>query len=796
MGISDTQRRAEYRDRTDVQIGFWFYVTAREGCPRNLSGISQSSFEGAKTMGIQFVRSTFARTTVVSRSIWGMILLGSLTCLGLSGCGGNFNNLPQVNSAADGEVKTVSIGNLQGSVSGGQSPIYLGHVFLMKASTGGYGAMSISLLQASANTTQDTTSAFAQAYHAQFATYPYYVTTDGAGYFNITGDYTCNYNTTSPSASDELFLINLSGNATYVPGNPPTGGNTNPYIGEMSVLGQCPSNGTFAGHLNFIVMNEVSTVAAAYALAGFESNSYSVGSSGTTQALVGITNAFANANQLYDIGGSNTLNEARLVTPNGNGTVPYKLVNTLADIIASCINESNATLVPPTTTNCKTLYNDTGNAPETASAMVYIAQHPNTPNLSALYNLASSQPPFADTLTSAPKDFTVGIQYRGSPSLSNPVDVAVDAAGDAWVTSSNGYLSKLSPQGVQATNSPFSVPNANYVAIDSTGNAWATGGSQVYELANSGTAVSGTPYSGGGLFTAGLGGIAVDANGTYVTNPNAGISLITLTTTGDVIQISGPSTNPTYRIYYNGVLGLGNIVVLNGIPNVNQVTNGATGSVWISGDSMTCLLTLSILCGGLDVQQLSDTADFPSGLLFSAPVTETSNWPASGNPFSCFLILACGATEQPEGVAVDNGGRAWVAVDAQTSAATGTTGVDELAVASSSNGAVNGRYTGGGINTPFGVSIDGAGNVFVANSKSGAGSISEFTSSGTAVSGSSGYGSAVVTAPTNLDIDESGDVWVVNPGSSGSVTEFIGIATPTVRPLAAAAASSELGSKP
>lgn len=738
-------------------------------------------------MGIQFVRRAAG-----SRGIWSMVLFGSLTCMGLSGCGGNFNNLPQVNTSVDGDVKMIPIGNLQGSVYGGQAPIYQSHVFLMKASTAGYGQMSISLLQPGANTTQDTTSAFAQAYHAQFATYPYYVTTDSAGDFNITGDYTCSSNTTTPSASDELFVVGMGGNASYVPGNPPTGGSLNPYIGGMAVLGQCPSNGTFSGHLNFIVMNEVSTVAASYALAGFASNSYSVGSSGTTLAFVGITNAFANASQLYDIGGSTPLNEARLVTPGGNGTVPNKLINTLADIIAACINEGSASAFPPTTTNCQTLYNDTAHAPDTASAMLYIAQHPSLPSLSALYGLVGSQPPFGDTLSSAPKDFTVGIQYKGTPSLTNPVDVVVDGAGSAWVTSSNGFISKLTPQGAQVANSPFTVPGANYAAIDSFGNAWVTAGSSVYELASSGTTVSGTPYSGNGL-AAGLGGIAVDANGAYVTNPNAGLGLLGLTTTGDVIRISGPSTSPTYGTYYNGVVSLGT-TVLGNIPNVSQITNGTTGTVWISGDTLTCLLGLSVICGGLDVQQLNDIEDFPATLLFPSPMTTTTQFPPGGAiSYSCILVLGCGAIVQPEGVAVDSTGRGWAAVDGETS--NGVTGVDELAVISTVGG-VTGRFTNGGISVPFGVSIDGAGNVFVTNSSASASSISEFTNTGTAISGSTGYGSTAVAAPTNLDIDESGDVWVVSPGSNGYVTEFIGIATPVVRPLSAAVASNKLGTMP
>ena len=244
----------------------------------------------------------------------------------------------------------------------------------------------------------------------------YYVVTNGYGNFDITGDYTCNYNATTPSQSDELYLVSLGGNDTYVPGNPPTGGANNAYIGLMSVLGQCPSTGTFAGQISFIYMNEVSTIAAAYALAGFAGNSHSVGSGSSAQAQVGMANAFANANQLYDITGSSPYHEARQVTPNGTGSiggvVPYKLINTLANIMATCINQG-LTAAIPTSGTCQTLYNDTNNAPDAASAMIYIAQHPSK-NVTALFNLQPSSVEFPDDLASKPNDFTVGYQLSGN----------------------------------------------------------------------------------------------------------------------------------------------------------------------------------------------------------------------------------------------------------------------------------------------------------------------------------------------------------------------------------------------
>jgi hypothetical protein len=55
----------------------------------------------------------------------------------------------------------------------------------------------------------------------------------------------------------------------------------------------------------------------------------------------------------------------------------------------------------------------------------------------------------------------------------------------------------------------------------------------------------------------------------------------------------------------------------------------------------------------------------------------------------------------------------------------------------------------------------------------------------------------VLNQPFNLDIDGSGDVWIANAAPNyGFVTEFIGIAAPTVRPLSTAVKWAKLASRP
>src|ERR1019366_8272488 len=97
-----------------------------------------------------------------------------------------------------------------------------------------------------------------------------------------------------------------------------------------------PAAGNFAAATPFVAVNEVSTVAAAYAMAGFATDATHVGSSGTTLAQTGIANAFANAGNLETLGTGMAL----ATTPAGNGTVPQAAINTLGNILAACVNST------------------------------------------------------------------------------------------------------------------------------------------------------------------------------------------------------------------------------------------------------------------------------------------------------------------------------------------------------------------------------------------------------------------------------------------------------------------------
>jgi sugar lactone lactonase YvrE len=137
------------------------------------------------------------------------------------------------------------------------------------------------------------------------------------------------------------------------------------------------------------------------------------------------------------------------------------------------------------------------------------------------------------------------------------------------------------------------------------------------------------------------------------------------------------------------------------------------------------------------------------------------------------------------GLAFDSSGNVWSV----------TSGSNSL-VFSTKSGATPTTYTGGGLSSPVGIAVDGAGSLWIANS--GNNSVSEFLNSGTAQSGTAGYGASGMTAlsgPSAVIVDGAGGVWVTNK-TGNSLTHIIGAATPVVTPLSTAVATGSVGVEP
>ena len=340
-----------------------------------------------RTLSFRFVSGFWCAAGLMS--LPGLIALGLL-----AGCGAN--SLKQ----------NAPLPMLQGVVHGGQQPVVGANIALYAAGAGGYG---------STNTTQLSSTVMSGA----------------GGSFSITGLYTC------PSASAQMYLVATGGDS---------GAGTNSSLALMAGLGTCSN----LSSSTFVDINEVTTVAAVYALAPFMATNSgtpgtSIGTSSTNSQ--GLTQAFATANNLVN---TTTGVPSGASLPSG-ATVPSAELYTLADILATCVNSNGST------GECSTLFADAtpsgGSAPaNTIDAIFDIAQNPGN-NVSALYNLVNGTSPFQPLLGMTPNDWTLAINYSGS-GLSGPTSLAVDASGDIWVVNTSGdSLSEFTNNGFALSGS-------------------------------------------------------------------------------------------------------------------------------------------------------------------------------------------------------------------------------------------------------------------------------------------------------------------------------------------------------
>jgi hypothetical protein len=475
-----------------------------------------------------------------------------------------------------------------------------------------------------------------------------------------------------------------------------------------------------------------------------------------------MANAFVNASNLADISSGT----ARTTTPSGSGMVPQSTINTLANILAACINSTGAVTGPDSPTACYTLLNSalsggtSGTVPaDTAAAAINIAHHPSI-NIAALYALASSRPPFAPSLTTLPNDFSLGLVFTGG-GMKGVISMAVDAMGNVWSTSSDSYVSdvtEISSAGVFLSGpggySPGLSADSGPMAIDTLGNVWIgngsnSGGGSLIELSPTGTVLLTAqspvinPSSGyDGLFPAGL---AIDANSNIWVADTIAEMVDEFSSSGQLL--SGPT----------GFTG-------GGMDEPDQLAISPSGGVWIAN-------------------RISDT------------ISELSS---SGAPLSPSTGIAAPAAA----VAIDHQGNVWTAGCGEEPK---ISKVSPSGAILSGSGFVGGGIDGLGDGAAY-IAIDGDGNVWVPLYSSPG--IVELSNAGDALSGATGYFSGVATTQGNIVIDGSGDIWDATEtfapsGKRGvpgvytyQIVETIGIAAPVVTPLAAGVQLNMLGARP
>jgi streptogramin lyase len=542
------------------------------------------------------------------------------------------------------------------------------------------------------------------------------VTTASDGSFSITGDYSCSSISTTP----DLYLLAVGGTPGGV-------GNPNSTIVLAAGLGPCSD---VVADPPYVVVNEVSTVAAAYASAGFATDPYHVSSSGSTLAVRGVEDALLSIENLVtqNTGAANATTP--LSVPGNVGTVPQAEINTLANILAACVNSSGSSSM-----QCQTLFNNAENgttpAPDTATAALNIAHNPGA-NVAALFALQAGNPPFIPDLppTPTPNDFTMALNYSGG-GMDTPSTIAIDAEDDVWVVSSVGYVSEFDPIGVALsgnasgyTSTSACIDGPTGIAIDGSGNVWIADLNSPYnlcEFSSAGVQNANAPFTGNGLDEPE--GIAIDAsNNVWVAN-FLGSSLSKFNSSGTAVASYTTGGTEPYGVAVD-----------------------ASGNIWATNQGGT-----------------------PSITELNSAGSAVGTSPFKG-----------GGLDGPEGIAIDGSGNVWAANYGGTSGS-----ISEF---DSSGTAKSGSpFTGGGLDVPYNVAVDGNGDIWAVNDANN--SITELNSSGTAISGVNGYQGSLtglngLYSPFALAIDGSGNIWVTN-GATSTITEFVGAASPVVTPVVA-----------
>ncbi len=615
---------------------------------------------------------------------------------------GSFALLIALAGCGTGVVSTATGGSLaiDGRAHGGVQPIAGATIQLFAAGNGGNGSQATSLL-----------------------TNP--VVTDRQGGFSLTGDYHC------PSSNSQVYLAARGGNPGF------SGSVNNRALVLLAALGNC---GDLAANPSaFIQLNEVTTVAAVYALAQFTTAYDHIG--GSPSNVVGIRNAFLDAHLLADPAtGMGTVLPSNLAVESGK-------LYALADAIVPCVNSDGGSA-------CTSLFAAAtpsgGVAPtDVLGALLNIVKNPSH-NVAAVFNAISSTPPYPTSLSQVPNDWTISLSVSGG-GISEPTAIGLDSLGDVWVSNygdaGTAGLVGYTPQGTPLAGSPFGPGlqiHASGLAVDKNDDVWVSsldnltnlGVGSVAKFHGTSSGSTGTlvgEFQNSSLFQPIQ--LAADPNGSgsvLAVNYNGG-TVTFFNLDGTVSKVLGANFAPRQRPVFP-----------------QSVISDNAGGAWV-GDH-----------GDNDVVHLL----------------------ANGT-----MVRGAGCCADVSSVALDLNGDVWAS---NYSGVGNTTTVYTISEVAPGGGILIYEETGGGLFSPARTAMDAGGNFWVLDYY---GRTSNATDGFTEIAASNpSYPAGTVLSPANslgrdaqmngaydVAVDASGNLWMTAEFSN-NVRMFFGIATPTAMP--------------
>jgi len=509
---------------------------------------------------------------------------------------------------------------------------------------------------------------------------------------------------------------------------------------------------------NVVTMNEVTTVATMVALQQyFNPATESIGADGIGLHYLAFTQTLSTISNLADMSTGSAITSKN--TTSGPATVTITpetaKINALANIIASCVNNQTATASPCTTLFANAIPPDGAvtarpyrtsfaQATDVLQALYYILTNPtngSTANLNNLYNLIPGTAAFQPSLSAAPSDWTVAINYSSTGTcgtsdgnlINQPQELALDRYGNLWIA--NGQAGTVNLAGIKAGGTAFSCTflggDAHGIAVDSAMNIWyaSHADNKLYRY-NQFTNIT-TPFV---THAPPLAVFADNSNIYFTTDADTSVYMIQNYATAD------PAAMP---VQISSTVGT----------NPNHLIVDATHAIWVSS-------------GGTFVSRIAPGSQGDATYLNGYTTTQ---FPVAANDSA----VTVGPGSSPA---------VFVASDVASSV-TYLSGSGNSYSTTSGWPNVSGRA---GINNPKAIAVDGRLNIWTANGA--ANSVSEISANGVALMPSGGrqFDSSVIADPRTVVIDLSGNVWVAGNGPVGtpsnSITEIVGAAVPVFQP--------------
>jgi len=543
---------------------------------------------------------------------------------------------------------------------------------------------------------------------------------------------------TNADGSPETYIVATGGNS---------GSGSNSAIAMFAAIGPCDQ----IQNSTLVNINELTTIAGEWALQQF-SDSSGQDFAAPIEDLGGLDNAYDTAANLVDMNSADlsVSGKASSFLPSaaqcGSGSPPVNCdglerLNTLADIIAACVNSGG-----PSSTACATLfcdatpgdtYSGTCSGPstitDTLQAAYSIAQNP-TNNVADLLALAMPNAPFEPTLGSTPDGWEIALNYTpAGAAFDGSVALALDAGGNVFVANSAGNsVSELPVAASYATGLDFAPSGAvfsgpNALAIDRSSNVFVANffGSSVSELVPPNYGTSGSNFAPSGAALSEPVSLALDDSGNI------------------------------FAANYTG----------NSVSELTSASSYATGSNFApAGAAFSQPVSLAL--------DESDNIFVANFLGNSVSELMAPNYGTSGFNFDNTTDPGA-AFDNPSALALDSNNNIFVTNSNGDS-------VSELTQASSYATGLNFAPGGAAFNGPLAIAIDGLDNVFVANGLGN--TVSELTESSNYATGFNfAPPGASFAEPTSLAVDASGNIFVANNGGN-SVSELIGLGVPVPTP--------------